>query len=155
MLYGAKFKNITYGILLEKGIMCCLCKQNISRRNILNSLMFPLFWLGIVPFILGIIFKQPLVLLVAILNISGCIGDIAMFKFIFGLDQTTEFSEYDDPIGFALYSEHDLGETKSYGIEYVKTTDKIKKEDLQKIRISKFSIVILIILFVLSIVFII
>ena len=30
VINGAKFKNITYGAHLEKGILCCLCKQNIS-----------------------------------------------------------------------------------------------------------------------------
>ena len=41
-LYGAKYKNIIYGIQLEKGIFYCLCKQNIKKKNILYSLMFPL-----------------------------------------------------------------------------------------------------------------
>ena len=41
VLNGAKFKYITYGAHLEKGILCCLCKQNVSKRNILCSLLFP------------------------------------------------------------------------------------------------------------------
>ena len=34
-LNGADFKNITYGMHLEKGVLCCLCKQRINKRNIL------------------------------------------------------------------------------------------------------------------------
>lgn len=45
VLNGAKFKNITYGAHLEKGVLCCLCKQNITRRNILISLLFPFYLL--------------------------------------------------------------------------------------------------------------
>ena len=41
-IYGAKYKNIVYGIELEKGIFYCLCKQNVSKKNIMNSLMYPL-----------------------------------------------------------------------------------------------------------------
>ena len=42
VLWGADFKKITYGAHLEKGILCCLCKQNISKRNVLASLLAPL-----------------------------------------------------------------------------------------------------------------
>ena len=41
VINGANFNNITYGAHLEKGILCCLCKQNVSKRNILISLLFP------------------------------------------------------------------------------------------------------------------
>ena len=34
ILNGAKFNKVTFGILLEKGILYCLCKQNISKNNI-------------------------------------------------------------------------------------------------------------------------
>ena len=51
-IHGAKFKNITYGAHLEKGILCCLCKQNISKKNILFSLLAPFFYLGIITFII-------------------------------------------------------------------------------------------------------
>ena len=37
VLYGASFKNITYGMAFEKGIFYCLCKQKISKKNILMS----------------------------------------------------------------------------------------------------------------------
>ena len=51
VLYGANFKNITYGAHIEKGVLCCLCKQNINKKNILFSLMYPFFFLGIVTLI--------------------------------------------------------------------------------------------------------
>ena len=33
VVHGASVKKITYGIHLEKGIMCCLCKQNIKKKK--------------------------------------------------------------------------------------------------------------------------
>ena len=33
VIYGAKYKNITYGIALEKGVLYCLCKQNITKKK--------------------------------------------------------------------------------------------------------------------------
>ena len=41
VLHGANFKNITYGCHLEKGVLCCLCKQNVRKRNIMTSLLYP------------------------------------------------------------------------------------------------------------------
>ena len=142
-MYGANFKNIVYGILLEKGIMYCLCKQNISKKNILCSLLFPLVWLGILPFIIAIIFKISFLLILAILNISGCIGDIIMFKFIARLDNDIEFSEYDEPTGFGLYSSKDLSSSKSWGLKYMGEQNILQRQDLKKFNISKFSIIIL------------
>nr|MCR4580947.1 hypothetical protein [Bacilli bacterium] len=39
VLHGANFKNITYGAHIEKGILCCLCKQRVSKKCILISLL--------------------------------------------------------------------------------------------------------------------
>ena len=36
IIYGAKFKNIEFGMEIEKGILYCLCKEDITRKNILN-----------------------------------------------------------------------------------------------------------------------
>ena len=40
VINGANFKNITYGMHLEKGILCCSCKQSIKKKN--HSLVFNL-----------------------------------------------------------------------------------------------------------------
>jgi len=39
LIYGAKWNKIRFRVCLEKSIMCCLCKQNITRKNILESLI--------------------------------------------------------------------------------------------------------------------
>ena len=73
MIYGADFKKIIYGVSLENGVLCCLCKQNINKRNILNSLMFPLFYLGILTYILGFIINNLYLIILSIFNISSAL----------------------------------------------------------------------------------
>lgn len=149
-IYGAKYKNIIYGIQLEKGIFYCLCKQNINRKNIMNSLMYPLFYIGIVTYILSFIFNSSYLLILSIFNLSGCVGDIFTFIFIRKLDKDIEFSEFDNTTSFGLYSNKDLSKIKSLGIKYIETKDKLERNDYQKIKISKISYLILIVMLVLS-----
>ena len=147
VLHGAKFKNITYGANLEKGILCCLCKQNISKKNILISLICPLIFIGILTYIIGIVFDLKVLLALSILNICGCAGDIAMF-FALSRIKNFEFSEYDNPLGFGLYTSEDLSKRKMFGLKFIKTETELKKEDYKKIRISKTSIVFFLIIVV-------
>ena len=151
-IYGAKFKNIVYGIELEKGIFYCLCKQNINKKNILNSLMFPLFYIGIVTYIISILTNNYYLLILSIFNLSCCVGDIFTFLFISKLDKDIMFSEYDDTTSFGLYSDKDLSKIKSLGIKYVDSRDKLVRKDLTKIKVSKISYIILIVMLVLSLI---
>ena len=151
-LYGAKYKNIVYGIELEKGIFYCLCKENINKKNIMNSLMFPLFYIGIVTYILSFIMDSYYLLILSIFNISGCVGDIFTFIFMLRLDKDIYFSEFDDTTSFSIYTNKDLSNYKSLGLNYVGVVDEIKREEYTKIRVSKWSYVILLIIFLICIV---
>lgn len=144
VLNGADFKYITYGAHLEKGVFCCLCKQNVSKRCILISLLFPFIFIGIITYIIGIIFNIPVLVLLSIMNISGCSGDLIMFYSLSKL-KNYEYSEYDDPISFGLYTEEDLSKKKLPCLKYVGTKDELERNDLKKISVSKTSIAIIII----------
>ena len=152
VIYGGKYNKITYGISLELGVLYCLCKQNISKKNILHSLMYPLIFIGIITYIISIIFNLPILLWLSIFNISGCSGDIIMFIFISRL-KNIEFSEMDDPISFAIYSKNDVSKISHYGLEYIGEKDKIERNDFTKIKVSKQSYYILAIMIILSILF--
>ena len=152
VLYGAKYKKITYGIALELGVLYCLCKQNISKNNILHSLLYPLFFIGIITYVISIIFNLPILMWLSIFNISGCSGDIIMFIFISKL-KNIEFSEMDDPISFALYSKDDLSNKKFLGLEYIDKKDELERKDFTKIKVSKPSYFILIGLVLLAIIY--
>ena len=144
VLNGAKFKNITYGVHIEKGVLCCLCKQNISKRNILISLITPFVVIGVVTYIIGMILNNFLLIALSIINISGCSGDLIMF-FDFLKLKDFEYSEYDNPMAFGIYTKNDLSNTKLLGLKFIKKEDQLEIKDLRKVSISKFSIIVLII----------
>lgn len=146
VLHGANFKNIVYGAYLEKGVLYCLCKQNITRRNILNSLLFPFFYIGIVTYIIAIIFNIPMLLYLSILNISGCAGDILMFLYIIKLNKNIEFSEFDNPIQFAIQSNEDVSKISHFGLNYIQETSTLSRKVSKKVSISKGTTITIIIL---------
>lgn len=143
VIHGANFKNITYGMSLEKSILYCLCKQNITKKNILCSLLSPLIWIGIVTYILGILVGSETLILLSIINISGSVGDLVMFFFILKLNDV-EFSEFDNPTAFGIYTKQNLEGKKVFGLRYLEKRDELIRNDLEKIHISKPSIYILI-----------
>ena len=149
-IYGADFKNITYGAHLEKGVLCCLCKQNINKRNILYSLMYPFFFIGIITLIIGTIFNIPVLVILSLLNIAGCSGDLVMFYHLSKLHDF-EFSEYNDPIAFGLYTKNNLSKLKMFGLNYVGKKANLDRSDLRKIVISKMSIILFILFYLIMI----
>ena len=147
---GAKFKNITYGMHLEKGILCCSCKQEIPKKCILWSLMYPFLFIGVITYIIGIIFNiQPLILL-SIANISGCSGDLIMF-FAFLKLKNFRFFEYDNPIAFGIVTEEDMENKKMYALKRIEENN-FKQTIGKKITISKTSLVLSIIYLILCII---
>ncbi len=147
VIHGANYKNITFGGHMEKGVLCCLCKQNITKKNILISLLYPFFFLGIITLIIGLLLDIPVLVILSLFNISGCSGDLVMFYHLSKISNF-EYSEYNDPVAFGLYSENDLSNRKMLGLTYVETTNKLKRDDLKKIDISKTTIAIFIFFFI-------
>ena len=145
IINGANPKKITFGMELEKSVFYCLCKDDVDRRNILFSLMYPLFFIGVVTYTIGIIFNYPLLTLLSILNISGASGDIMYFLFIIKLDKDILFSELDDGTSFAIISKKDPSKYNHYGLDYVGVVDSIPRKDFKRLKISKLSLVVLII----------
>ena len=142
VIHGAKFKNITYGMHLEKGILCCLCKQNINKKNILFSLLSPFFIIGVFTLIIGLVVNLPILVILSMVNISGCSGDLLMFYHLVKL-KNYEFSEFDDPTSFGLYTNDDLSKLKLFGLNYVGKKKKLERNDYRKIVVSKTSIILL------------
>lgn len=142
---GANPKKITFGAELEKGVLYCLCKDEVDKKNILFSLMYPLFFIGFVTYILGIIFDLPILLLLSILNISGAAGDIMYFLFIIKLDKDIMYSEMDDGTSFAIISKKDPSKYRHYGLNYCGTVNEISRKDFKRVKISILSWIVLII----------
>ena len=98
---GTKLKNISYGIALEKGIFYCMGYQEITKKNILISLQMPFMVIGVITYIIGIIFKLRVLTWLSVFNIMGAAMDMAMFIFISGI-KNVHYSESGKPNEFVL-----------------------------------------------------
>ena len=142
IINGANFKNITYGMHLEKGIFCCSCKQEIDKKNIMWSLIYPFLFIGLLTYLLGIIFNIPYLIMLSILNISGCTGDLIMF-IDFLLLKNIKFFEYDNPLAFGIITDEEINNKKMYGLKMIKESN-FKQTFNKKISISKQTVTYLI-----------
>ncbi len=146
VIYGADFKNITYGVHLEKGILCCLCKQRINKRNILHSLLYPFVIIGVITLIIGILVNYPVLVILSLTNIAGCSGDLVMFYHLRKLNNY-EFSEYNDPIAFGLFTKEDFSRLNMFGLDYVGKKASLVRNNLRKVVVSKTSIILLVVFY--------
>lgn len=142
---GVKHKSIVYGANLEKGIFYCMCKELISKRGIIISLLFPLIFIGIITLIIGLLINSPILIILSLLNISGCAGDIAMFISFIKLPSFS-YLDVDDCTGFVLISDNDLSKYKLFGLDLVESGNYSKLEkssNYKKFTISKLSWIVL------------
>ena len=138
---GAKHKNIVYGANLEKGIFYCMCKEKISKKGIMTSLLFPFVFIGIITLVIGFIINSPILIILSLLNIAGCAGDIAMIVSFIKLPDFS-YLDLDDCTGFVLVSKSDLSKYKLFGMDLIESGSYSKlgkASNYKKITISKLS----------------
>ena len=141
---NVKHKNIVYGAELEKGIFYCMCKQLIRKKDIMVSLLFPLFFIGVLTLIIGVVFSIPVLIILSLFNIAGCVGDIFMFIAFLRLPDFS-YIDLDDCTGFVLVSNNDLSSYKLFGLKLVEVGEykKLDKANIfDKITVSKLSYVV-------------
>lgn len=138
---GAKHKNIVYGANLEKGIFYCMCKEKISKKGIMTSLLFPFVFIGIITLVIGFIINSPILIILSLLNIAGCAGDIAMIVSFIKLPDFS-YLDLDDCTGFVLVSKSDLSKYKLFGMDLIESGSYSKlgkASNYKKFTISKLS----------------
>ena len=152
----AHLKDIYIGAYIEKGIFYCMCKNKISKKNILLALLFPLFLIGIITYIIGIIINNNLLIFLSIVNIIGAIGDILMFIDIVRMPKDIYYLDLDDATGLTILSKSNLTK-KKYLSFYLSTSgkynDSMRGTNTKHITITKTSyafIIFLIILYIFS-----
>lgn len=145
---GADFKKITFGVHLEKGVLCCSCKQEVGKKTILWSLMYPFLFIGVITYIIGLITGNTLLILLSILNISGCTGDLVMFYAFLGI-KDFKFFEYDNPLGFGIITKENMDNKKLLGLKRMKD-EKIVQTTDKKVSVSKTSIIALVIYYIIG-----
>ena len=151
-----KLKNITLGMFLEKGVFYCMCKQNIGKKVILTSLLFPITIIGFITLIIGIIINNYELVFLSILNIVSSIGDIVMIIYFLKCPKDIIYLDLDDCTSFTVISNKSLDNIKVPGIILSKKgiydPTLMYSKDKRRIIISKLSYLLLIIIFILIII---
>lgn len=149
-------KNITFGMYLEKGVFYCMCKQNISKKVILTSLLFPFTIIGLITLIIGMNINNYELVFLSILNITGSIGDLIMTIYFLKCPKDIIYLDQDDCTSFTVVSSKYLDNIKVPSIKLVKKglydKNKLQAHDKRKIVISKLSYICLIIFIILIII---
>ena len=146
-------KNIVFGMQLEKGVFYCMCKQKISKKVILTSLLFPFTFIGVVTLIWGMMIHSYYLVMLSILNISGAVGDLVMTVYFLRAPNDIVYLDLDDSTSFTVLSDKDLSKIKVKGIRLRESgtyKDGIAAKDRRKIVISKTSYIVLGILLLLA-----
>lgn len=141
-LFAKNKKNIKYGIVLEKGVLYAMCQERISKTGILISLILPLVILTLITLPIGLIFNLGWLTFYSIMNLSGAVGDIAMFFLIMKMPKDVEYIDYDNSIGAYLLSNADLSKYKVLGMHFVESgnhSEKLINKDINHIYVSKSS----------------
>ena len=81
---------------------------------------------------------------------SGSAGDLVMFYSLSHL-KNFEFSEYDNPLAFGLYTSEDLSRKKRRGLNYIGEAHQLEKTVTKKVTISKPSLIFFLIILLLLI----
>ena len=118
ILNGVKLKDLTFGASIEKGVLFCLVRKEVNKKDILISLLFPFFFIGIVTYILGIIIDSPVLVILSIFNISGASVDVLMFLDFIRLNNDMTYIEPGDGTSFYLTSKN-LKKKKLFGLKLV------------------------------------
>ena len=146
-------RNITFGMFLEKGVFYCMCKQKIDKKIILTSLLFPVTIIGVITLIMGMIVNSFLLVYLSILNIVSSIGDIVMTIYFLRAPDDIIYLDLDDCTSFSVISKKDISNIRVLGIKLDEVLDynekTMKSTDFRKVVISKWSLVMLIIIFIL------
>ena len=153
---GTKREYITYGIELEKGIFYAMAYSKLTKKNILISLQMPFMVIGVITYIIGVIFNIPLLVLLSVVNISGASMDLAMFIYFLRLPKDFTYSESGNPDEFVIISSEDLTKKKSIFTKIVEVKDYKEKDfefkNLKKIKVTKASIIVLVLFLLLGLI---
>jgi len=155
ILGGAHPKNIYFGIALEKGILYCLCREEIKKKAILTSLQMPFTVIGLITYVIGLLTNNSMLTILSICNLTGASMDLVMFFYIMRI-KGVRYSETDKNDEFVLITKENLSKKKSLFFDLVKTKEYDKKDFVfpkkKRIEISKQSIWLMLLVIALAIV---
>lgn len=150
-LSGAKKDAISYGVVLEKGILYCKCSDYVTKSNVLISVVAPFLLIGVVTYIIGMVFNLGWLVFLSILNICGAAGDLAMFFFFIRRDKDFKFKELEDSTTFCLETTEDLIGKKFMAVKLKKVIaneKEVKEKKNKLITVTKASWVFIIVIII-------
>lgn len=149
-----KKSNICFGMALEKGVFYCMCKQKISKRVILTSLMLPFTVIGVITLIIGLYINSYDLVMLSVLNIAGAVGDLVMTCYFLKVPNDVIYLDLDDCTSFTVLSNSDLDNISVKGIKLkesgVYDSSKMVSKDKRRLVISKTSYIVLGIIVILT-----
>lgn len=138
-LFAKDKKNIKFGAILEKGVFYAMCQEEINKKGIIVSLIFPILILTLIPLPFALYLKSSVLLFYAITNLIGAIGDILMIILIFKLPKDITYIDFDNNIGAYFICDEDISSITSLGLKCAKTDsyeEKLIDKSIPRIYIS-------------------
>lgn len=145
-LFVKNKSNVKFGALLEKGVFYTMCQERINKKQIIISLLFPLIFLTIIAFPIGLIIHSDNLCLLALFNLIGASGDVLMALLAHKMPDDIEYIDYDNSVGCTFISRHDLSKYKVFALDYMNSgndSDKLIDKSIKRIYISKKSYIVL------------
>lgn len=147
-IFAKDKSNIKFGVVLEHGVLYAMCQENLNKKAILISLFLPIILLTVIPLPFAVIYKLNILLLNAILNFAGAIGDILQAILIIKCPSDTEYLDYNNDVGCFLLSKSDLKKVRHFGFKLTEIgdcSDKQIDKSIKRIYISKKSYVYIVV----------
>lgn len=138
-LFAKDKKNIKFGAILEKGVFYAMCQEEINKKEIIVSLIFPVLILTLIPLPFALYLKSSVLLFYAITNLIGAIGDIFMIILIFKLPKDITYIDFDNNIGAYFICDEDISSITSFGLNCAKTDtydEKLIDKSIPRVYIS-------------------
>ncbi len=147
-LFARNRQNIKYGIIIEKGVFYAMCQELINKKATIISLLMPIIFLSIIPWIICLFFELPILFILAGMNFIGAIGDFTMLFLLLKLPDVS-YIDYDNSIGMYLISNQDISKYRFIGIKCVDSgihDERLIDKSIKRIYISRPSKIFFIIL---------
>lgn len=79
-----------------------VCKAATTVGRYKMAALLPFLVLGIIPVAYGLLVREPTILVIGIINASGCAGDLVLFSLLLRLDNRNLVARHKDRIGFVV-----------------------------------------------------
>lgn len=102
LLNGVDQRDVEFRFNRETMSPCVICKVNTTVIRYKIAALLPFIFLGILPFVYGLLKPDPTVFVVSVFNITACVGDLILFFLLLRLDNRSIVARHGQRIGFVV-----------------------------------------------------